>query len=82
MKKQYNTRKVAVGTVKKCIAAITSRWFLRKINQSLRASALRPTRARYREAVRSEISKPSFNSSPWILGAPQVGFSFAMRSMS
>jgi len=73
---------VAVGTVKKSIAAITSRWFLRKlnkINQSLRASPLRPARARYRETVRSEISKPSFNSSPWILGTPQMGFSFAMR---
>jgi hypothetical protein len=34
-KKQYNTRKVAVGTVKKSIAAITSRWFLRKVNHRL-----------------------------------------------
>jgi hypothetical protein len=34
-KKQYSTRKVAGGTVKKSIAAIASRWFFRKINQSL-----------------------------------------------
>jgi hypothetical protein len=27
---------------------------------------------------RSEISNPSFNSSPWMRGAPQVGFSLAM----
>jgi hypothetical protein len=70
-----------VGTVKKSIAAITSRWFLRKINQSLRASPLWPTRTKHRDTVRSEISKPNFSSSPWILGAPQVGLSFAMRAM-
>ena len=29
----------------------------------------------YRETVRSDISNPSFRSSPWILGAPQVLFS-------
>jgi len=28
------------------------------------------------------MSKPSFSNSPWILGAPQVGFSFVMRSMA
>src|SRR5713226_9520307 len=37
---------------------------------------------RYRETVHSETSKPSFNISPWILGALQVGFSAAMRWMS
>ena len=36
-------RNVTVGTVKKSIAAITSRWFFRKTNQRLRASPLRPT---------------------------------------
>ena len=35
-------------------------------------------RTRYRETVRSEISNPSFNSSPCMRGAPQVGFSLAM----
>jgi hypothetical protein len=30
-KKTYSTLKVAVGTVKKSIAAITSRWFLRNV---------------------------------------------------
>jgi hypothetical protein len=38
----------------------------------------RGDRERYRETVRSEISNPSFNSSPWMRGAPQVGFSLAM----
>ena len=40
-KKKYKTRKVAVGTVKKSNAAITSRWFFRKTNLTLRASPLR-----------------------------------------
>ena len=30
------------------------------------------------ETVRSEISSPSFSSSPWILGAPQSGLAFAI----
>jgi hypothetical protein len=40
-KKQYSTRKVAVGTVKKSIAAIASRWFLRKADQPLPESLRR-----------------------------------------
>ena len=32
--------------------------------------------------VRSQTTKPSFWSSPWILGAPQVGFSAARQPMS
>lgn len=38
--------------------------------------ALRP------KTVLSEISAPSILSSPWILGAPHVGFSATMRKMS
>ncbi len=34
-----------------------------------------------RSTVRSEISKPSIFSSPWMRGAPQVGFSVTMRKM-
>src|SRR5437867_2126459 len=32
-----------------------------------------------RETVRSDTSRPSFKSSPWIRGAPQRGFAAAMR---
>src|SRR4029077_4896993 len=32
-KKQYGTPKVSVGTVKKSIAAMASRWFLRNVSQ-------------------------------------------------
>jgi hypothetical protein len=38
--------KVAVGTVKKSMAAITSRWFLRKINQRFAESPGRPSRGK------------------------------------
>ena len=39
----------------------------------------RGRRGIYRETVRSDTSKPSMSSSPWILGAPQVAFSVAIR---
>src|SRR5687768_6843618 len=39
-------------------------------------------RRRYRATLRSETTKPSFNSSPWILGAPQSAFSCAKRRIS
>src|ERR1019366_8371435 len=32
--------------------------------------------------VRSEMSKPSLSSSPWMRGAPHVGFSATMRKIS
>jgi hypothetical protein len=34
-----------------------------------------------RETVRSEILNPSFSNSPWMRGAPQVGFSATMRKI-
>ncbi len=37
-KKQYKTRKVRVGTVKKSMAVMSSRWLQRKADHSLRAS--------------------------------------------
>ena len=36
----------------------------------------------YRATVRSETTKPSFRSSPWILGAPHPAFSSARRRIS
>jgi hypothetical protein len=35
-----------------------------------------------REIVRSEMSNPSISSSPWMRGAPQVGFSATMREIN
>ncbi len=42
---------------------------------------LRRRRLKYLATVRSELSKPSFCSSPWILGGPQSEFSAARRRM-
>jgi hypothetical protein len=46
------------------------------------ASKWKISRRLIAETVRSEISNPSFNSSPWMRGAPQVGFSLAMVWMA
>ncbi len=64
-----------VGTVKKSMAAIASRWLRRKASQRLAWSGPLGARFIQREMVLSERSKPSMRSSPWIRGAPQVGFS-------
>ena len=45
-------------------------------------SGLRVARFIQRETVRSETSKPSLSSAPWMQGAPQVGFSATMRKIS
>ena len=74
-KKQYSTEKVTVGTVKKSIAAMASRWLRRKVSQRLDGSGSLEARFIQREMVLSETSKPSMRSSPWIRGAPQLGFS-------
>src|SRR6202158_240843 len=80
--KQYRTRKLTVGTVQKSIATMASRWFRRKPSQRFSGSPRRWTARRYRDTDRSESTKPSFSSSPWILGAPQVGFSRAILRIS
>jgi hypothetical protein len=36
----------------------------------------------YRDTVASETLKPSMSNSAWMRGAPQVGFSRAIRTMS
>ena len=61
--------------LKKSIAAIASRWFRKNASQRLAGSGSLGARFIQRETVLSERSKPSINSSPWIRGAPQVGFS-------
>ncbi len=81
-KKQYRTPKVSVGTVKKSIAAIASRWLRRKASQRRAGSGSWFACFTQRETVRSEMSKPSLRSSPWMRGAPQVGFSATMRKIS
>ena len=46
-----------------------------KVSQRLASSGSRGVRFIQREIVRSETSKPSMRSSPWMRGAPHVGFS-------
>src|ERR1035437_9768036 len=58
-KKQYRTPKVSVGTVKKSIAALASRWLLRKVRQRPVGSAGLGARRTHRETVGSDRSKPS-----------------------
>jgi hypothetical protein len=75
-KKQYRTPKVSVGTVKKSIAAIASRWFLRNVSQRLAGSGVLGIRRSHRETVASERSEAQFEqlavnarrSPGWILG--------------
>src|SRR6516164_1986010 len=80
-KKQYSTEKVTVGTVKKSIAAMASRWLRRKVSQRLDGSGSLEARFIQREMVLSETSKPSMRSSPWMRGAPQLGFSAIIWKM-
>jgi hypothetical protein len=67
---------MAVGTVKKSIAAMPSRWARRNVVQEAFALGVRAKECRYRETLRSETSKPRHSNSPWMRGAPQ-GFSDA-----
>src|SRR6266404_4138129 len=64
------------------MAAIAARWFRRKASQRLPRSGSLGARFIQRETVLSESSKPSMRSSPWIRGAPQVGFSTTMRKIN
>jgi hypothetical protein len=76
---EVGTRRI--GTVKKSIAAIASRWFHRKLSQRFAGSGFLGARRIQRETVLSEMSNPSIKSSPWIRGAPQVGFSRTIRKI-
>src|SRR2546427_3431058 len=67
-----STREVAVGTVKKSNAIRSRAWFIRKARHA--GDGGRRGRSMYCETVACETVRPSFNSSPWILGALQSGF--------
>jgi hypothetical protein len=56
--------KVSVGTVKKSIAAITSRWLFRKAAQRFADTGLLGTFRIQRKTVLSEMSKLSIFNSP------------------
>jgi len=54
----------------------------RKVSQRVAGSGSRGARFIQREIVRSETSKPSIRSSPWMRGAPHVGFSTTIRKIN
>jgi hypothetical protein len=56
-KKQYRTPNVSVGTVKKSIAAMASRWFLRKVSHRFTGSGPLGARRIHRETLFSDRSK-------------------------
>src|SRR6266481_5013473 len=64
------------------MAAIASRWFRRKTSSDLAQSGSLGARFIQREMVLSESSKPSMRRSPWIRGAPHVGFSTSIRKIN
>ena len=68
--------------MKKSIAAKASRWLLKNVFQRFAGSGFLGAFRIHRSTVRSEISKPSILSSPWILGDPHVGFSTIIRKIS
>ncbi len=53
----------------------------RKASRRFARSGLLGARVMQRDTVRSKTSNPSMRSSPWIRGAPQVGFSATMRQI-
>jgi len=71
-----STRPVSVETVKKSIETRAERWFARNVRHGWEG---RDSCASSRETVRSEISIPSFRSSPWRRGAPHSGLAAASR---
>ena len=66
-----------VGTTRKSTETICAEWFFRNVFQRCLV-VLGAFFGMYRSTVDSEISNPSFKSSPWIRGAPQRGFWFAI----
>lgn len=59
-----------------------TRWLRRKASQRLAGSGSLGARLIHRETVLSETSKPSMRSSPWMRGAPHVGFSATIWKIS
>ena len=60
---------------------MASRWFRKNVSQRLAGSGFLGARRIQREMVLSGTSNPSIWSSPWIRGAPQVGFSLTIRKI-
>ena len=68
-----------VDTTAKSTAIASPRWLARNVRQRWEGGFW--GRVRYLETVDSETRNPSLRSSPWIRGAPQVGFASAIFRM-
>jgi hypothetical protein len=68
---------VSVETVKKSIETRAERWLARKVRHGWDGG--RDRCASSRDTVRSEISIPSFRSSPWMRGAPTTDWRLPCR---
>src|ERR1700736_3997098 len=70
-------RNVAVATTNMSIAAMSVRWFCRKLRQVGEGSLGR--HGMYLPTVAWLTSMPSLSSSPWMRGAPQSGLAKLIR---
>ena len=61
---------------------MASRWLFRKIFHCFAGSGFLGAFRIHLKTVRSEMEKPSIFNSPWIRGAPHVGFSVTIRKIS
>jgi hypothetical protein len=77
-----STPKASLGTVKKSIAAMASRWLFRKAFHCFPGSGFLGAFRIHLKTVRSEMSKPSSFNSPCIRGAPHLGVSPTMRKIN
>jgi len=72
-KNTYRTWKRRVGTVKKSTDTRLFMWFSKKVRHVCEGGFR--VRTMYLLTLVSPISTPSLSNSPWILGAPHIGFS-------
>jgi hypothetical protein len=80
--RRYNTLNVKVGTVKKSIAAMVSRWLRRRRGNAFLTQDPSALRLIHREMVGVARSKPSRSGSTWMRSAPQVAFCATMRKIN
>ena len=79
-KKQSRMPNVSVGTVKKSIAAIATRWLLRNAALRFAGSGFLGAFLIQRMTFFSERSKPSIFNLPWMRGAPHPHFRYHAES--
>ncbi len=74
------SKRRGVGTVNQSIAAISPLWFRKSATHRFSWSGSVGRRGKYRDTVISEMTNPSFVSSEWIRGAPQLSCAIVRTS--